>query len=97
VTQLHYQRVRVRVFDGSYPYPRLNPCETRGYTGPVIFTSSHELPLAAAGLRGGAVGLASTWCHCLGGVAVSAPVLLGVVVVLVVQAWEEVVGFEKMC
>jgi hypothetical protein len=63
----------------------------------MIFTSSHELPLIAVGLRGGAIGLASTWCHCLGGVAVSAPVLLGVVVVLVVQAWGEVVGFEKMC
>jgi hypothetical protein len=41
--------------------------------------------------------LASTWCRCLGGVGVSAPVLLGVVVVLVVQAWGEVIGFEKMC
>jgi hypothetical protein len=57
----------------------------------------HELPLAAVGLRGGAVGLALTWCRCLGGVGMSAPVLLGVVVVLVVQAWGEVIGFEKMC
>jgi hypothetical protein len=45
----------------------------------------------------GAVGLALTWRCCLGGVSVSAPVLLGVVVVLVVPAGGEVIGFEKMC
>jgi hypothetical protein len=68
-----------------------------GIPRPVIFTSSHELPLAAVGLRGGAISLALTWCHCLGGVGVSALVLLEVVVVLVVQTWGEVVNFEKMC
>jgi hypothetical protein len=44
----------------------------------------HELPLMVVGLRGGAIGLALTWCCCLGGVSMLAPVLLGVVVVLVV-------------
>jgi hypothetical protein len=46
---------------------------------------SHELPLMVAGLRGGAVGLASAWWCCLGGFSVSS--CFG----------GEVIGFEKMC